>query len=33
MKKINTIRFGELEIDEDKIVQFNEGIPAIEDEH
>ena len=25
MKKINTVRFGELEIEEDKIVQFDEG--------
>ena len=33
MKKINTVRFGELEIEEDKIVQFDEGIPAFEDEH
>ncbi|MBE6094622.1 MAG: flagellar assembly protein FliW [Schwartzia succinivorans] len=33
MKKINTLRFGELEIEEDKIVQFDEGIPAFEDEH
>ena len=33
MKKINTLRFGELEIEEDKIVQFDDGIPAFEDEH
>ena len=33
MRKINTVRFGELEIEEDKIVQFNEGIPAFDDEH
>lgn len=33
MKKIDTVRFGELEIDEGKIVQFDDGIPAFEDEH
>ena len=33
MKKINTVRFGELEIDENKIVRCEDGLPAFEDEH
>ena len=33
MKKVNTVRFGEIEVDEDKIVNFAKGIPAFEDEH
>ncbi|MBR1579087.1 MAG: flagellar assembly protein FliW [Selenomonadaceae bacterium] len=33
MRKINTMRFGEIEISEDKIVHFSRGIPAFEDEH
>ena len=33
MKKVNTLRFGEIEIDEEKIVHFEDGIPAFEDEH
>ena len=33
MKKINTLRFGELEIEEQDVVTFEEGIPAFEDEH
>ena len=33
MRKINTSRFGEIEVDEGKIVQFANGIPAFEDEH
>ena len=33
MKKVNTLRFGEIEVDEDKIVHFEDGIPAFEDEH
>ena len=33
MKKVNTLRFGEIEVDEDKIVHFADGIPAFEDEH
>ncbi|MBQ7704275.1 MAG: flagellar assembly protein FliW [Selenomonadaceae bacterium] len=33
MKKVNTSRFGEIEIDEDRIVNFKNGIPAFEDEH
>ena len=30
--KINTINFGEIEIVEDKIILFQEGLPAFEDE-
>ena len=33
MKKINTLRFGEVEVDGEKIVHFADGIPAFEDEH
>jgi len=33
MKKINTVRFGEVEVDEEKIIHFVQGIPAFEDEH
>ena len=33
MKKINTLRFGELEIEEQDVVRFADGIPAFEDEH
>ena len=33
MKTVNTVRFGEIEVEEDKIVRFKEGIPAFEDEH
>ena len=33
MKKVNTLRFGEIEVDEDKVVHFVDGIPAFEDEH
>jgi len=33
MKKVNTTRFGEIEIDENKIVRFDKGIPAFEEEH
>ena len=33
MRKVNTSRFGELEVDEKKVVQFKDGIPAFEDEH
>ena len=32
MKKINTIRFGEIEVAENKVIHFREGIPAFEDE-
>lgn len=33
MKQFNTLRFGEIEVDENKIVHFADGIPAFEDEH
>lgn len=33
MRKVNTSRFGEIEVDEAKIVHFKDGIPAFEDEH
>lgn len=33
MRKIYTSRFGEIEVDEAKVVHFQEGIPAFEDEH
>ena len=33
MKKINTARFGELNIQEDKIFHFADGLPAFEGEH
>ena len=33
MRKINTDRFGEIEVDEKRIVHFKDGIPAFEDEH
>ena len=33
MRKVNTDRFGEIEIDEKRIVHFKDGIPAFEDEH
>lgn len=33
MRKIYTSRFGEIEVDEKKIVHFKDGIPAFEDEH
>ena len=33
MRKINTLRFGELEIEEQDVVRFADGIPAFEDEH
>ena len=32
MRKISTDRFGENEVDEEKIVTFENGIPAFEDE-
>lgn len=32
MRKINTDRFGELEIDEKRIIHFKDGIPAFEEE-
>ena len=33
MRKINRLRFGELEIEEQDVVRFADGIPAFEDEH
>ena len=33
MRKINTLRFGDLEIEEQDVVRFADGIPAFEDEH
>ena len=32
MRKVSTDRFGEIEIEEEKIVTFENGIPAFEDE-
>ena len=33
MRKVYTSRFGEIEVDEKKIVHFKNGIPAFEEEH
>ncbi|MBQ9488002.1 MAG: flagellar assembly protein FliW, partial [Selenomonadaceae bacterium] len=33
MRKVNTDRFGEIEIDEKRIIHFKDGIPAFENEH
>ena len=33
MRKVHTVRFGEIEVDEEKVVRFSQGIPAFEDEH
>ncbi len=33
MRKVNTLRFGAVEVAEDKVVHFADGIPAFEDEH
>ena len=33
MKKVNTLRFGELEVEDNQIIHFEKGIPAFEDEH
>ncbi len=33
MRKVFTSRFGELDIDDKRIVHFKDGIPAFEDEH
>ena len=33
MRKVNTLRFGEVEVADDKVVHFADGIPAFEDEH
>lgn len=32
MRTINTARFGEIEIEEEKVIQFSAGIPAFEEE-
>lgn len=32
-RKVHTLRFGDITIDEDKVIHFEEGIPAFEDEH
>ena len=31
--KIKTTRFGEIEVEDEKIVHFKDGIPAFDDEH
>jgi len=33
MKRIKTLRFGEIEEDESKIIHFAQGLPAFEEEH
>ena len=33
MKKIHTVRFGDIDVPEEKIVHFKQGIPAFEEEH
>lgn len=33
MRKVKTNRFGEIEIDDSRVVHFKDGIPAFEDEH
>lgn len=33
MRKFNTVRFGEVEEDDSKIVHFAQGLPAFEEEH
>ncbi|WP_308546350.1 flagellar assembly protein FliW [uncultured Selenomonas sp.] len=33
MKKVQTVRFGDLDVDEKSIVHFAQGIPAFEEEH
>ena len=33
MRKIDTLRFGQIEVEEEKIVHFKDGIPAFEEEH
>ena len=33
MKKVNTLRVGEIEVEENKIVHFEHGIPAFDEEH
>ena len=33
MQTIQTLRFGEVEVPDDKVIHFAQGIPAFEDEH
>ena len=33
MKKIETTRFGQVEVADESLITFREGIPAFEDEH
>ena len=33
MRRVNTVRFGDIEVDESKVVHFPQGIPAFEEEH
>lgn len=33
MRSVNTVRFGDIEVDESKVVHFPQGIPAFEEEH
>ena len=33
MRKVNTLRFGGIEVEEEDVVHFKNGIPAFEDEH
>ncbi|MGN0940247.1 MAG: flagellar assembly protein FliW [Selenomonadaceae bacterium] len=33
MKKIQTVRFGEIDVDEKNIIHFADGMPAFETEH
>lgn len=33
MRMVYTVRFGEIEVEEEKVVHFKDGIPAFEDEH
>ena len=33
MRKVDTLRFGKIEVEEDKVVHFEHGIPAFEEEH
>ena len=33
MRTVYTVRFGEIEVEEEKVVHFLNGIPAFEDEH
>lgn len=33
MKTVDTLRFGTIDVEEEKIVHFAQGIPAFEDEH